>query len=113
MIPDAHSFRAGVTTFVDAGTAGADHFADFKRRWIDTSAPASWPSSTSPGHGRGGAGPAQLQPDLAAAVAAEHPDVVVGIKTAHYWTSKPWDEVHQPWISVDAAVRAGELSTSP
>ena len=37
MIPDAHSFRAGVTTFVDAGTAGADHFADFKRRWIDTS----------------------------------------------------------------------------
>ena len=30
VIPDAHSFRAGVTTFVDAGTSGADHFEDFK-----------------------------------------------------------------------------------
>ena len=114
MIPDAHSFRAGVTTFVDAGTAGADHFADFKRRWIDTSrtrilafvniARGAWARRSRT---------AQLQPDLAAAVAAEHPDVVVGIKTAHYWTSKPWDEVHQPWVSVDAAVRAGELSRLP
>ena len=32
LVPDAHSFRAGVTTFVDAGTAGADHFGDFRRQ---------------------------------------------------------------------------------
>src|SRR5689334_612523 len=37
VIPDAHSFRAGVTTFVDAGTSGADHFEDFKSKFIDTS----------------------------------------------------------------------------
>src|SRR5690348_894460 len=35
VIPDAHSFRSGVTTFVDAGSAGADDFADFKANWID------------------------------------------------------------------------------
>jgi dihydroorotase len=28
LVPDAHSFRAGVTTFVDAGTCGAEHFPD-------------------------------------------------------------------------------------
>src|SRR5687768_3107016 len=37
VIPDAHSFRAGVTTFVDAGTSGADHFADFKSKFVDKS----------------------------------------------------------------------------
>lgn len=36
VMPDAHSFRASVTTFVDAGIARADHFVDFKSRWIDT-----------------------------------------------------------------------------
>ncbi len=115
VIPDAHSFRAGVTTFVDAGTAGADHFADFKRRWIDTSRTRilAFVNIARGSMGEAEQDPAQLQPDLAAAVAAEHPDVVVGIKTAHYWTSKPWDEAHQPWVSVDAAVRAGERSRLP
>src|SRR5438067_13019356 len=37
IIPDAHSFRVGVTTLVDAGTAGADHFDDFRTKWIDRS----------------------------------------------------------------------------
>src|SRR5438105_4521506 len=37
VIPDAHSFRAGVTTFVDAGTSGADHFEDFKSKFVDKS----------------------------------------------------------------------------
>src|SRR6185437_4124503 len=38
IVADAHAFRAGVTTFVDAGTTGADHFLLFKRNWIDQSA---------------------------------------------------------------------------
>jgi len=38
IVPDAHSFRTGVTTFVDAGTAGADDFPRFKQLWIDRSA---------------------------------------------------------------------------
>ena len=37
IIPDAHSFRSGVTTFVDAGTSGADHFQGFRSNWIDRS----------------------------------------------------------------------------
>ena len=43
VIADAHSFRAGVTTFVDAGCAGAEHFQDFRRRFVETSKTRCWP----------------------------------------------------------------------
>jgi dihydroorotase len=39
--------------------------------------------------------------------------VVVGIKTAHYWTRAPFDAVHTPWASVDKAVEAGRLCDMP
>lgn len=35
--PDAFSFRAGVTTFVDVGSSGWRSFPDFKRQTIDNS----------------------------------------------------------------------------
>src|SRR4051812_31599202 len=37
VIADHHSFRSGVTTLVDTGTAGAKHFLHFKRTVIDRS----------------------------------------------------------------------------
>ena len=50
----------------------------------------------------------------AAAEAAEmHSDVVVGIKTAHYWTNQPFDDDHPPWESVDKAVQAGRQCNLP
>ena len=42
-----------------------------------------------------------------------HKGVIVGIKTAHYWTHDPWDTAHPPWASVDAAVDAGNRSGRP
>src|SRR5690348_13428132 len=36
VVADHHSFRSGVTTVVDAGTAGAKHFLHFKRTVMDT-----------------------------------------------------------------------------
>jgi dihydroorotase len=115
VIPDAHSFRAGVTTFVDAGTAGADHFADFKQTWIDTARTRvlSFVNIARGSMGDAEQDPGQFDVERAAAVVAEYPDVAVGIKTAHYWTRQPWDDVHTPWASVDAAVRAGERSNTP
>jgi dihydroorotase len=44
---------------------------------------------------------------------AAFPEHVVGIKTAHYWTRQPWDDVHTPWASVDAAVEAGNRCGKP
>ena len=37
VVPDAHTFRSGVTTVVDAGTSGWRTFPDFKERVIDRS----------------------------------------------------------------------------
>ena len=76
---------------------------------------ASWP----PQHrrrrhgGRRRAGSSAMQPQIAAAVAEAYPDIIVGIKTAHYWTRLPWDAEHPPWASVERAVEAGELCGMP
>ena len=43
----------------------------------------------------------------------DHRDVVVGIKTAHYWTSLPFDAEHPPWASVERAVDAGSVCDMP
>jgi dihydroorotase len=56
--------------------------------------------------------PAQMQPGLAAAMAQAYPELVVGIKTAHYWTAKPWDELHTPWASVDSALKRPRCAAS-
>ena len=115
VIPDAHSFRAGVTTFVDAGTAGADHFADFKSRWIDTARTRvlAFVNIAAGSMGDAEQDPAEFDARRAADIAAEYPDVVVGFKTAHYWTRAAWDDAHPPWASVDAAVEAGARADRP
>jgi len=44
-------------------------------------------------------------------VARTYPDLIVGIKAAHYWPGpKPFDDEHPPWASVDGAVEAAQLS---
>jgi dihydroorotase len=115
VIPDAHSFRAGVTTFVDAGTSGADHFQDFKSKFVDKSRTRilAFVNITHAGMGDDEQDPAQFDVRKAADTVKAHPDICVGIKTAHYWTRQPWDDVHTPWASVDAAVEAGELCGKP
>ena len=57
--------------------------------------------------------PRQFDVQRAADTLAAHSDVLVGIKTAHYWTRDAWDDLHTPWASVDAAVEAGERSGRP
>jgi dihydroorotase len=115
IVPDAHFFRAGVTTCVDAGTAGADHIRDFKERWIDRSQTRvlAWLNIAGGSMGEAEQNPAEFDAGRAADVVASYPEVIVGIKTAHYWTRDPWDDVHQPWSSVDAAVAAGERAGCP
>jgi dihydroorotase len=115
VIPDAHSFRAGVTTFVDAGTSGSTHFSDFKERFIDPAKTRvlAFVNIAADGMGDVEQDPSQFDVKRAAAAVAEYPEHIVGIKTAHYWTKNPWDEVHRPWSSVDAAVEAGTLADKP
>jgi len=54
-----------------------------------------------------------MHPEISAEVAKQYKDCVVGIKAAHYWVGKPFDDVHTPWASVDNGLRAAELCDMP
>jgi dihydroorotase len=114
--PHVNTFSSGVTTVVDAGTAGWRDFADFRSEVIDRAKIRVLAYVNIVGSGMGGDwehDTREMSPRLAAAMAAEHRDVVVGIKTAHYWANRPFDELHPPWAAVDAALEAGELCGLP
>jgi dihydroorotase len=105
---DAHSFRGGVTTMVDAGSSGARSFADFKRRIIDHSKTRILAFLNIVGAGMGVGkddDTSEMDPLPAAKVAKENPDIIVGFKSAHF--------VGPGWESVGGAVKAGEMTGLP
>ncbi len=114
---DAHLLASGVTTTVDAGTTGWKDFPHFKEHYIDKSTVRILAFINIADGGMVNAASEQvmsaMQPKIAAALAEAYPDVIVGIKTAHYWTKGPWDDEHLPWASVERAVEAGELCGKP
>lgn len=115
--PEAHMFQSGVTTAVDAGTVGWRRFLDFKQNIIDT-CPVRILSFLNisddgmidnPAEQR----PENLHPEITAAVAKAYPDTIVGIKSAHYRATAPFDDHYTPWASIDAAIIAGNLCQKP
>jgi dihydroorotase len=116
VMADAHSFRSGVTTMVDTGTAGAKHFLHFKRTVIDRAKTRIFAYINIVDLGMQGDFEQDIRtmdPELAASIVLAYPDVCVGVKTAHYWTREPFDEAHPPWAAVDRAVEAGNLCRKP
>jgi len=115
--PDAHLFPAGVTTAVDAGTAGWKHFLDFKENTIDRSRVRILAFLNIACNGMVDAESEQtvndLNSEIAASLAQAFPKTIVGIKTAHYWTRLPWDADHLPWTSIERAVVAGQMCGKP
>ncbi len=113
---DHHSFRSGVTTMVDTGTAGAKHFLHFKRTVIDTAKTRIFAFINIVKSGM--IGPfeqdiVEMDPELAASIVLAYPEICVGIKTAHYWTNLPWDATHQPWDAVDRGLEASAICHKP
>ena len=116
VMADAHSFRSGVTTMVDTGTAGARHFLHFKRTVIDLAKTRIFAYVNIVDLGMEGdfeQDVRTMDPELCAATVLMYPDICVGVKTAHYWTRLPWDAEHPPWAAVDRAIRAAELCGKP
>ena len=93
--PDGFTFRAGVTTVADAGCSGWKNFEDFKAHIIDRSKTRVLAFLNIVGAGMRGPKYEQnldeMDPIAAAAMAKKYPNVIVGIKTAHYlapdWTA--------------------------
>ena len=116
VIADHHTFRSGVTTVVDTGTAGAKHFLHFKSTVIDRWKTRIFAFINIVKSGM--LGPfeqdvSEMDPALAASIALAYPDDCVGIKTAHYWVAKPFDEAHPPWAAVDRALEASDICGKP
>lgn len=103
--PDDHCLRSGVTTAVDAGSSGWSNFPDFKDRIIDRSITRVLAFLNIVGKGMRGGEIEQdlsdMQPEPTARVAKQHPDIVVGVKTAHYMGPE--------WDPVDRAVEAAGM----
>jgi dihydroorotase len=108
VLPDAHSFRSGVTTVVDAGTAGSRNFEIFKKRIIDRSKTRVLALINIVGAGMGGTveqNKDDMSPAPIVALKRKYPEIVVGVKTAHY--------AGPEWVAVDNAVEAGRGADIP
>lgn len=116
VMADFHSFRCGVTTVVDTGTAGAKHFLHFKRTVIDTAKTRILAFVNIVNSGMLGDWEDDLKemdPELAASIVLAYPEICLGIKTAHYWYKEPFDALHPPWAAVDRTVAAAEICKKP
>lgn len=108
LYPDPHSFRTGVTTMVDAGTAGWRNFPDFKQRVLDRAKTRVFAFVNILAEGMGPNGesnPADIVPEEAIKIARQYPNLVVGFKTAHY--NGP------AWEAIDGVTKAGRATDLP
>ena len=109
LLPDDTHLPAGTTTVVDAGGAGWRTFDDFRDRVIRPSRTRVLVWLNIVGRGMLGSqvenNTEDMDPQATAAKIRQHPDLIMGIKTAHY--SRPG------WTALDRAVEAGRLADVP
>jgi dihydroorotase len=107
--PDAFTFRAGVTTVVDAGSSGWRNFNTFKEQTIDPSKTRVLAFLNIVGHGMKGGKVEQnlldMESDPTSYVANKYPELIVGIKVAHYSGAE--------WDPIERAVEAGKIAKVP
>jgi dihydroorotase len=115
-IPADLALQAGVTTIVDAGSSGAETFLLEKQEVIDHAKVRVLAFLNIVANGMQG-GLEQTVDQMDAKRCAEtikkYPDIIVGVKTAHYWTEEPWDAEHTPWAAVDKAEECGTAANVP
>ena len=107
--PDGFTFRAGVTTVVDAGSSGWRNFRQFKSQTIDRAQTRVLALLNIVGNGMFGRFEEQDVSDMNPVMTAHmikrlFPTIIVGIKSAHYWGG---------FTQVDRAVEAGKLANVP
>ena len=107
--PDGFTFRAGVTTIVDAGSSGWKNFRVFKKQTIDKAQTRVLALLNIVGNGMVGRFEEQDTSDMnpqqtAYMIKRLFPEILVGIKAAHYWGD---------FTQVDRAVQAANLANVP
>lgn len=115
-IPADLALISGTTTIVDAGTSGAETFLLEKEEVIDRAQVRVLAFLNIVANGmEGGLEQTvdQMDAKRCAETIAKYRDIIVGVKTAHYWTEGPWDGEHTPWAAVDHAVACAESAKAP
>jgi dihydroorotase len=107
--PDGFTFRAGVTTVVDAGSSGWRNFRLFKEQTIDHAQTRVLALLNISGTGMASRFEEQNVTDMDPVMTSNmilklFPEVLVGIKASHYWGD---------FTQVDRAVEAGKLANVP
>lgn len=107
--PDGFTFRAGVTTVVDAGSPGWKNFDLYKSQIINPSKTRVLAFLNIVGEGMSGGAREQniedMNPKTTAIVAKQNKDHVVGVKLAHF--------MGYDWTPTELAVEAGKLANMP
>jgi dihydroorotase len=107
--PDGFTFRAGVTTVVDAGCAGWRTFEEFRKQTIDVSQTRVLAFLNIVGEGMRGdpfeQNKKDMDPKVTAEFALKNSKEIVGIKLAHF--------SGRDWEPVKLAEEAGKLSKMP
>ncbi|MEO1009784.1 MAG: amidohydrolase/deacetylase family metallohydrolase [Bacteroidota bacterium] len=107
--PDGFTFRSGVTTVADAGSSGWKDFRKFKEQVIDRSKTRVLAFLNIVGLGmKGGAieqNVGDMDPKLTTMIAKQYPEIVVGVKLAHY---SGYD-----WTPTERTVEAGKQAGIP
>jgi dihydroorotase len=107
--PDDITFKAGITTVVDAGTSGWRNFPLFKKQVIDRSQTRILAFLNIAGSGMTGFPSEEdindMDPHMTALVIQQYPEIIVGVKIGHYRGSE--------WTPVDRALDAGRIANVP
>ncbi len=113
----ARYLASGATTVVDAGSWGVRHLDFFRERFVVNSPlrVLAFLNIVSTGMTSEDLEQDSALMDVEAAVAAieKNRDIIVGVKSAHYWSKLPFDAIHQPWTSVDRALAAAGRTGVP
>ncbi len=106
---DGFTFPAGVTTVVDAGTSGWKTFETFKKQTVDLSETRVLSMLNIVGEGMAGGkyegNLDEMDPAKTAEMAKKYPDIIVGVKLAHF--------NGHTWEPTDRALEAGRLANIP
>lgn len=107
--PDDFTFKAGITTVVDAGTSGWRNFPAFKKQVIDRSQTRVLAFLNIAGSGMTGFPTEEdindMDSRMTSLVIKQYPDIIVGVKIGHYTGSD--------WAPFDRASEAGRMTNLP
>ncbi|MEI6048487.1 MAG: amidohydrolase/deacetylase family metallohydrolase [Bacteroidota bacterium] len=107
--PDDFTFKAGITTVVDAGTSGWRNFSLFKKQVIDRSQTRVLAFLNIAGSGMTGFPSEEdindMDSHMTSLVIQQYPEILVGVKIGHYRGSD--------WAPFDRALEAGKIANVP